>query len=176
MAFRSHSFSLTAWLIPMLYALGALVSGFIVPRLTNDLLPHFVSTISVNAAIGIYTAVASGMIALTGIVFSLTFVMVQFSATAYSPRLVPSISCGRSDGDRASCCQRHYVYRLDPTHGHAPSQPNVDFYWRQINGSEEWCIDRLSRHDLSGLSGMIRCRPREATLKCENADSTACDS
>jgi len=28
------------------------------------------------------------MIALTGIVFSLTFVMVQFSATAYSPRLV----------------------------------------------------------------------------------------
>jgi uncharacterized membrane protein len=36
----------------------------------------------------IYSAVASGMIALTGIVFSLTFVMVQFSATAYSPRLV----------------------------------------------------------------------------------------
>ena len=28
------------------------------------------------------------MLALTGIVFSLTFVMVQFSATAYSPRLV----------------------------------------------------------------------------------------
>ncbi len=28
------------------------------------------------------------MIALTGIVFSLSFVMVQFSATAYSPRLV----------------------------------------------------------------------------------------
>ena len=38
---------------------------------------------------GICGAVASGMIAaLTGIVFSLAFVMVQFSATAYSPRLV----------------------------------------------------------------------------------------
>jgi uncharacterized membrane protein len=35
-----------------------------------------------------YSSIASGMIALTGIVFSLTFVMVQFSATAYSPRLV----------------------------------------------------------------------------------------
>ncbi len=34
------------------------------------------------------SAIASGMIALTGIVFSLAFVMVQFSATAYSPRLV----------------------------------------------------------------------------------------
>jgi uncharacterized membrane protein len=43
---------------------------------------------SVGAAIGIYSAIASGMIALTGIVFSLAFVMSQFSATAYSPRLV----------------------------------------------------------------------------------------
>jgi uncharacterized membrane protein len=43
---------------------------------------------SVPSATAIYAAIASGMIALTGIVFSLTFVMVQFSATAYSPRLV----------------------------------------------------------------------------------------
>lgn len=76
------------WLVPLLYALGALVFGLTVPRLTHALFPGFVSTISVNAAIGIYSAVASGMLSLTGIVFSLTFVMVQFSATAYSPRLV----------------------------------------------------------------------------------------
>ena len=42
---------------------------------------------SVPAAMAIYSAIASGMIALTGIVFSIAFVMVQFSATAYSPRL-----------------------------------------------------------------------------------------
>jgi uncharacterized membrane protein len=60
--------------------------------MAHDLLPGFVTTISVNAAIGIYSAIASGMIALTGIVFSLTFLMVQFSATAYSPRLVLWIS------------------------------------------------------------------------------------
>jgi uncharacterized membrane protein len=78
----------TAWLIPLLYAAGALMLGFTIPRLAYNFLPGFVSTVSVNAAIGIYSAVASGMIALTGIVFSLTFVMVQFSATAYSPRLV----------------------------------------------------------------------------------------
>jgi uncharacterized membrane protein len=71
-----------------LYALAALTLGFTFPRLANNILPGFVSTVSVNAAIGIFSAVASGMIALTGIVFSLTFVMVQFSATAYSPRLV----------------------------------------------------------------------------------------
>ncbi|HEX4921519.1 MAG TPA: DUF2254 family protein, partial [Candidatus Bathyarchaeia archaeon] len=80
------------WFIPLAYALAALLFGFTVPRLVIAELPHWISTISVNAAIGIYSSVASGMIALTGIVFSLTFVMVQFSATAYSPRLVLWIS------------------------------------------------------------------------------------
>jgi uncharacterized membrane protein len=78
----------TAWLVPMLYAFGALLLGFTVPRLALNVLPGFLSSVSVNAAIGIYSAIATGMIALTGIVFSLTFLMVQFSATAYSPRLV----------------------------------------------------------------------------------------
>jgi len=72
----------------LLYAAGAVALGFTIPRLAYNFLPGYLSTVSTNAAIGIYSAIASGMIALTGIVFSLTFVMVQFSATAYSPRLV----------------------------------------------------------------------------------------
>jgi len=76
------------WLIPLIYAFGAFLFGFTVPRLAVVLLPGWESTISASAAIGIYSATASGMIALTGIVFSLTFLMVQFSASAYSPRLV----------------------------------------------------------------------------------------
>jgi len=88
MALNFRNSHVTAWRIPLSYAAGALIVGFTVPRLAYSILPGYVSTISVNAAIGIYSAVASGMIALTGIVFSLTFVMVQFSATAYSPRLV----------------------------------------------------------------------------------------
>ena len=49
---------------------------------------RFVSPVSVAAATATYSLIATSMIALTGIVFSLSFVMVQFSATAYSPRLV----------------------------------------------------------------------------------------
>jgi uncharacterized membrane protein len=79
---------ITVWAVPLAYAAAALVLGTVVPRTASVLLPGLESTISVNAAIGLYSAVASGMIALTGIVFSLTFLMVQFSATAYSPRLV----------------------------------------------------------------------------------------
>src|SRR5262245_46270253 len=78
----------SAWAIPLAYGVTALVSALAVPRLAAAFLPGFVTTISVNAAIGLYSAVASGTITLTGIVFSLTIVMVQFSATAYSPRLV----------------------------------------------------------------------------------------
>jgi len=77
-----------AWFVPLVYAAAALTSGVTVARLANVLLPGYTSTVSANAAIGIYSAIASGMLALTGIVFSLTFVMVQFSATVYSPRLV----------------------------------------------------------------------------------------
>jgi uncharacterized membrane protein len=88
MALNLRSSRATAWLVPMLYAFGALLLGFTIPRLAYSVLPGFSSSVSVNAAIGIYSAIASGMIALTAIVFSLTFLMVQFSATAYSPRLV----------------------------------------------------------------------------------------
>lgn len=83
------------WFIPLTYAAVALLFGFTVPRLASAVLPRFVSTVSVNAAIGIYSSIASGMLALTGIVFSLTFLMVQFSATAYSVRLVHWISRDR---------------------------------------------------------------------------------
>jgi uncharacterized membrane protein len=44
--------------------------------------------VSVASAQALLSAAASGMMALTGIVFAMAFVMVQFSAIAYSPRLV----------------------------------------------------------------------------------------
>lgn len=78
----------TSWSIPLVYVLSTVLVGAVLPRLEHRFLPNWDSTISVNSAIAITSSIASGMIALTGIVFSLIFVMVQFSATAYSPRLV----------------------------------------------------------------------------------------
>lgn len=79
---------LSVWGIPALYAGTAIVAGLTIPRFESRIFPGFVSPMSVSSATAIYASIASGMIALTAIVFSLTFVMVQFSATAYSPRLV----------------------------------------------------------------------------------------
>jgi uncharacterized membrane protein len=66
----------------------AISAGLLFPRLENRFIPHVAVALNVNSAVAIYSSIASGMMALTGIVFSLAFVMVQFSATAYSPRLV----------------------------------------------------------------------------------------
>jgi uncharacterized membrane protein len=78
----------TSWFIPMAYTATTFVIGITFPRLEHHFMPQMVSSMSASSAMSVCSAVASGMIALTGIVFSLTFVMVQFSATAYSPRLV----------------------------------------------------------------------------------------
>ncbi len=88
MTHKLRNAQVSAWLIPAVYAIAALVTGFSIPRLAPSVLPTIVSTTSAASAIGVYSAIASGMLALTAIVFSLTFLMVQFSATAYSPRLV----------------------------------------------------------------------------------------
>src|SRR5262249_27087826 len=82
---RAH---LRHWVVPMLYGIEAIVAGLTFPRIESHFSPLLAASASVDAAIVIYSLIASGMRALTGIVFSLTFVMVQFSASAYSPRLV----------------------------------------------------------------------------------------
>jgi uncharacterized membrane protein len=76
------------WVIPMIYAGATILAGFILPRFEHVYLATYLHSISVPSAQAILSSIASGMMALTGIVFSLAFVMVQFSATAYSPRLV----------------------------------------------------------------------------------------
>jgi uncharacterized membrane protein len=85
---RQRRLQASAWRVPTVYAVGALAAGFIIPRLEVHLLPALQSPINTSAAMAMYSAIASGMLSMTAIVFSLTFVMVQFSATAYSPRLV----------------------------------------------------------------------------------------
>ena len=75
------------WLIPLTYALVSSILGFTLPRIEHEFFPSYV-IVSPASAQAYLSAVASGMMALTGIIFSVAFVMVQFSAIAYSPRLV----------------------------------------------------------------------------------------
>jgi uncharacterized membrane protein len=76
------------WLIPMVYVAASVVCGLTFPRLEKAYLGAPTFSLSVASAQAYLSAAASGMMALTGIVFAMAFVMVQFSAIAYSPRLV----------------------------------------------------------------------------------------
>ena len=72
----------------MYYVGGAVMAGLVLPRLEQAYLPRFELGIAVASAQAFLSAASSGMMALSGIVFAMAFVMVQFSAIAYSPRLV----------------------------------------------------------------------------------------
>src|SRR5688572_27359931 len=76
------------WLIPLFYVVGSVALGIAVPRLEQAFFPGFTLNIAVPSAQAYLSAVASGMMALMSIVFAMAFVMVQFNAIAYSPRLV----------------------------------------------------------------------------------------
>ena len=75
-------------LVPMVYVAGSVVCGLTLPRIEQAYLGSYTFNLSVASAQGCLSAAASGMMALTGVAFAMAFVMVQFSAIAYSPRLV----------------------------------------------------------------------------------------
>ncbi len=76
------------WFIPMVYVGASVVCGLALPRIEQAYLASYTLNLSVASAQAYLSAAASGVMALTGIVFAMAFVMVQFSAIAYSPRLV----------------------------------------------------------------------------------------
>jgi uncharacterized membrane protein len=76
------------WLIPFIYAVASIICGFGLPRIEHVYFGSYTFDLSVSSTQAYLSSVASGMMVLTGIVFSIAFVMVQFSAIAYSPRLV----------------------------------------------------------------------------------------
>ena len=81
---RSSSLSSATWI----YIAFALVLGFIVPSIEKLLPPTWVSPMEKSTIQSILGAIAAGMITLTGLVFSLFFVLVQFGSATYSPRIV----------------------------------------------------------------------------------------
>lgn len=75
------------WLIPMAYSAAALIGGFAVPRLEDASFAPHLAGLAPASALALLSAVASGMMAFTAIVFSIAYITVQFNAIAYSPRL-----------------------------------------------------------------------------------------
>jgi len=81
--FKRHK---SLWFVPALYIIGAVVISRVVPYLPDGLLGG-AALFSRSTTSTLLSTVASGMIAFTGFVFSMIFVMIQFGSSIYSPRL-----------------------------------------------------------------------------------------
>lgn len=82
---RLHSlnFGIETWV----YIFAALVLGFVVPQINQWFFPQWDLLMDRATVIAILSSTASGMITLSGLVFSLVFVLVQFGSATYSPRI-----------------------------------------------------------------------------------------
>jgi uncharacterized membrane protein len=82
-------FRVTLWVIPMVYAIGAIVLAAIVLRLDSvdpvDFGPNDIDPSSASTALA---ALGSGMIVFTGFVTSVVLMIVQFGSTQFSPRFL----------------------------------------------------------------------------------------
>lgn len=85
---RNHFWARQRWGAPFAYLALSVATGLLLPRLDQRFgyPPSF--TVSVASELAILSSIASGMMALTAIVFSLLLVMVQVGGAAFSPRLV----------------------------------------------------------------------------------------
>jgi uncharacterized membrane protein len=83
------------WVIPVLYVAGTLVFGIGFTRFeyaylaghTDLLSVWWFNELSISSAQASVAAIASGMIALTSIVFTAAYITAQFHSVAYSPRV-----------------------------------------------------------------------------------------
>lgn len=76
------------WVLPFAYVVVAILLGMLLPRIDRQYIPGHWQTVSINSETAILSSIASGMMALTGIVFSMVLVSVQVAGSSYSPRLV----------------------------------------------------------------------------------------
>jgi|HubBroStandDraft_2_1064218.scaffolds.fasta_scaffold07202_3 uncharacterized membrane protein len=76
------------WLIPLPYLFLGIAAGFALPRIEHAYLPTFGHVVSVGSAQAYLSAVASGTITLTALAFSVMFLMMQMTMSAYSKRLI----------------------------------------------------------------------------------------
>ncbi|TAH51339.1 MAG: DUF2254 domain-containing protein [Chloroflexota bacterium] len=84
------------WFVPALWVILAIVLGVFLNFVNlQSLSPNFTTVLMPGVLTPYLSSIASGMMALTAIVFSLAFVFLQFGSSAYSPRLVSLFTTDR---------------------------------------------------------------------------------
>jgi uncharacterized membrane protein len=94
-----------------LYLVAALLVGWWLPRLQGPI-ASVTARVGQDQVIAFLSAVSSGMMAFTGIVFALLFILLQFGSTAYSPHIVPLLTRNRTLNHASGIFTGTFVYSL----------------------------------------------------------------
>lgn len=100
------------WLVAPVWVGLALVLGFWLPDLSGPFLGGVEARMSATSVTAFLASVASGMIAFTGLVFSLVFLLLQFGGSAYSPRLARAVGHSRIMGHAFGVFTGTFMYCL----------------------------------------------------------------
>jgi uncharacterized membrane protein len=92
------------------YLALALALGAAAPQLGWTALPHAVSELAPESALALLSAIASGMMALTGISFSVVFVFFQLASSAYTPRILAEFGRGSVGAHTVGIFTGTFVY------------------------------------------------------------------
>ncbi len=99
-------------LISGLWIALALVLGARGAELGAILVPKHVSPVSSGDAVAVLSSISAGMIAFTGVVFSLTSLALQFASTSYSPRVIGELGQRRMLGHALGVFTGTFLYSL----------------------------------------------------------------
>lgn len=99
-----HDVRDSLWFIPSVLTLSAAVLAFVTVQLDlRAILPEerpgmiWLYTGSAEAARGVLTAIASGLITVTGVVFSVTIVALQLASSQFTPRVLRNFTADRAN-------------------------------------------------------------------------------
>ncbi len=77
------------WVIPAFWSVGAVLLGLLVPRLDRVVgSPPFLFQGSADSARSVLSTTSGAMISVTGLVFSITIVVLQLASSQFSPRVL----------------------------------------------------------------------------------------
>lgn len=102
------------WVVPALWSVGAVLLAVAVPRLDAAWVPTTVPLFpgDLDGARSVLSTIAGAMISVTGLVFSITMVVLQLASSQYSPRVLQTFLEDRTTQHTLGVFSASFVYAL----------------------------------------------------------------
>ena len=118
------------WVLPATWCVGAVVVGLLVPELDKSLVGRlpFVFQSGPDGARSVLSTIAGAMISVTGLVFSITIVVLQLASSQFSPRVLRTFLDDRTTQNTLGVFAASFLYALTVLRAVQTAASNVSGY------------------------------------------------